>query len=329
MTNPKTDSSWLCNYSFQLQTVDPNRPLNDLEPIKALIGSARIVGMGEATHGSKEFTLVRHRILKYLVEEMDFKGLVLETPEQQAKAINEYIKTGNGNAKKLLSNLGYWVHNTQEMLDVIVWMKEYNHQHPSSKISFYGCDIPADDKRRNQEFGARDKAMADNCLKVLKEIGAGSKLVLWSHNFHIYHSGDLNTQGSYLKKKLANNYFAFVSLCNKGAFNAFLWDRGAEQTSGFHTFHLKPAHRDAYEHMFAETKQPLAIFDVRKIRNQAVTKQKQLKKFTVREVGSVYTPDEPETFEHKDDLFNMCDGIIWVNTVTTATSFFYNTESVT
>ena len=287
-----------------------------------MIGSARIVGMGEATHGSKEFTLIRHRILKFLVENMDFKGLILEAPEQPAKAIDTYIKTGKGNTGKLLSDLEYWVHNTQEMLDVIEWMREHNNLHPENHISFYGCDIPADDERRDQ-FGARDKAMADNCLKTLEELGEGAKLALWSHNFHIYDSSDdIDTQGGFLKEKLGNDYYALIASFNKGSFNAFLWDEKTERTKGFQTFKLDAAHEATYEHMFAETKWPLAIFDIQKMKSEAMPQVDQSKEYTAREIGSVFTPDNPGTFEHQEDIFNRCEAVMWINTVNAATSLW-------
>jgi erythromycin esterase-like protein len=309
-------------YSFELHTTDPNALLDDLKPLAAMIGSARIVGMGEATHGSKEFTLIRHRILRFLVAEMDFKGLILETPEQPAKAIDTYIKTGKGNPQKLLSDLEYWVHNTQEMLNVIEWMREYNHLHSSNQISFYGCDIPADDERRDQ-FGARDKAMAENCLKTLEELGDGTRVALWSHNFHIYGSGDdIDTQGGFLKEKLGDDYYALIASFNEGSFNAFLWDEKTERTKGFQTFKLDPCHEGTYEHMFTGAKQPLAIFDIQKMKSQAAPQVDQSKGYTAREIGSVFTPGNPETFEHKEDVFNRCEGVMWINTVTAATSLW-------
>ena len=56
MAKVKINNDWLYRYSFQLQSTDPNALLNDLKPLVTMIDSARIVGMGEATHGSKEFT---------------------------------------------------------------------------------------------------------------------------------------------------------------------------------------------------------------------------------------------------------------------------------
>jgi hypothetical protein len=105
-------------------------------------------------------------------------------------------------------------------------------------------------------------------------------------------------------------------------FNAFLWDRKAERTKGFQTFTLHVADELTYEHIFAETKWPFAIFDIQGLVNQAIPQPEKLKKYTVREVGSVYTPDDPKTFQYQNDLFSRCEGVIWVNKVTASTSLW-------
>jgi erythromycin esterase-like protein len=164
--------------------------------------------------------------------------------------------------------------------------------------------------------------MAENCLKILEKLGSGAKLALWSHNFHIYYSGDLDTQGEYLKESLGKSYLALISLFNEGEFNAFLWDKKTERTKGFQMFDLHASHKDTYEHMFAETKLPLAIFDIQKVVKQARLQKDQLKKYTVREVGSVFTPDDSASFEYQNDLFSCCDGVIWIRKVTASTSLW-------
>lgn len=72
---------WLKENSILLASVNPQETNSDLLPLKEVIGSAVLVGLGEATHGNKEFSQVKHRMLKFLVEEMDFDGLIMEVPE--------------------------------------------------------------------------------------------------------------------------------------------------------------------------------------------------------------------------------------------------------
>ena len=55
-----------------LSGASPELNHDDLQPLSYL-GSSRIVGLGEATHGTKEFFQLKHRIFKYLVENHGFK----------------------------------------------------------------------------------------------------------------------------------------------------------------------------------------------------------------------------------------------------------------
>ncbi|MBE3649125.1 erythromycin esterase family protein, partial [Paenibacillus polymyxa] len=71
-------AEWLEAHAKPLKTTNPTAPLNDLKPLKNMVGSASIVGLGEATHGAHEVYTMKHRIVNYLVSEKGFTNLVLE-----------------------------------------------------------------------------------------------------------------------------------------------------------------------------------------------------------------------------------------------------------
>jgi hypothetical protein len=84
-------------------------PLNgdksDYDALMNLVGDARFVLLGEATHGTHEFYRERARITRRLVEEKGFDALVLEADWPDAYRVNEYVR-GRGtdaNAEKSLS----------------------------------------------------------------------------------------------------------------------------------------------------------------------------------------------------------------------------------
>lgn len=101
-----------------------------------------VIGLGEATHGTKEFFELKNKIFKYLVEHHDVKLFGIEANFAACYDINKYILTGEGNAKEALSRNGYWVWQSQEVIDLIEWMKDYNKDKTSiEKIQFYGYDM--------------------------------------------------------------------------------------------------------------------------------------------------------------------------------------------
>jgi erythromycin esterase len=106
------------------------------------IVDAEIIGLGEATHGTKEFFELKSKIFQYLVNHQGVKLFGIEANFAACYDINKYILTGEGNPKDALSKNGYWVWQTQEILDLIKWMKAYNiGKSREQKIQFYGYDM--------------------------------------------------------------------------------------------------------------------------------------------------------------------------------------------
>jgi len=135
------DVRWLKANAIPFETAEPNSSLEDLMPLKDMIGNARIVALGEATHGTHEFFQMKHRTLEFLVEEMGFNTFAMEAPWPQANLVNDYVHAGEGEPAEILRGYasgGY----AQELLDMIRWMRAYN-EDPSitRKISFYGFDL--------------------------------------------------------------------------------------------------------------------------------------------------------------------------------------------
>jgi len=124
----------------EIETFEPDSSSQDLVFIKNLIKDKEIISLGESTHGSKEVFQIKHRIIKYLVEECDFTVFAIEANMIECSLINNYIQTGEGNPEQLLARLGYWVWNTQEILDLIKWMRNYNINH-LNQIQFTGFDM--------------------------------------------------------------------------------------------------------------------------------------------------------------------------------------------
>jgi erythromycin esterase len=134
--------AWLKSNCIPFSTSKPGSGSEDLMPLKGIVGSARVVALGEATHGTKEFFEMKHRILQFLVEEMGFNIFAIEAAWAESNLVNDYVQTGRGDPARLLAGLGFWTWNTQEVLDMILWMRQHN-ENPgrASKVSFCGFDM--------------------------------------------------------------------------------------------------------------------------------------------------------------------------------------------
>lgn len=130
---------WLKENSVQLDTVDAGSGFDDMEPLKAVIGQARLVALGEAAHLNGDFYRMKHRMIEFLVSEMDFNVVAFEAPFAGALELNEYLLSGLGEPERALGALTYMAWITEEVLELVKWMRAYNDTH-EKKITFYGFD---------------------------------------------------------------------------------------------------------------------------------------------------------------------------------------------
>ena len=112
----------------------------DLTALAALVAPARVVGMGECTHGSHEVFQLKHRLLEYLVTQQGFTTLALEVDYGWGEILNEYIQTGAGDSLTIHQAVGFHVWDTTEFWDMVEWMRAYNQQH-ATKIRYVGIDM--------------------------------------------------------------------------------------------------------------------------------------------------------------------------------------------
>lgn len=116
-------------------------PMDDLEPLGQAIGDARIVALGEATHGTSEFNLAKARVIEYLMTRKGFTVLAVEANWPEILAIDRYVKTGDGDPKALLTDLQMWPLQTGEILGTIGWMRAYNQKTTGPKVTFTSFDM--------------------------------------------------------------------------------------------------------------------------------------------------------------------------------------------
>jgi len=122
-----------------------NNPLqlsdDELQPLEYL-SDCRIVGLGEATHGTKQFFALKHRIFQYLVENHGFKVFAFECDMGESLYVNDFVLNGEGDINDImLYTMHFWTWCTEEVKDLLVWMKEYNqNKSDEDKIYFVGVD---------------------------------------------------------------------------------------------------------------------------------------------------------------------------------------------
>ena len=120
----------------------------------------RIVALGEATHGNKEFQELKKLVFQDMVENNGIRAFVLEADTGGCEAINRYIHGGEGTLEEATETLGFQIYRTDEMANLISWMKSYNEKAKEGQdIRFYGFDM------QDKEYELR------YVIEALKEYG--------------------------------------------------------------------------------------------------------------------------------------------------------------
>jgi erythromycin esterase len=103
---------------------------------------AQIVALGEATHGNKEFQQLRLDVFQVLVEKYGVRAFALEGDFGGCEAINRYIHGEDGTAAEALSATGFAIYRTEEMENLVEWMRNYNMSAAQGDdLRFYGFDM--------------------------------------------------------------------------------------------------------------------------------------------------------------------------------------------
>jgi protein-L-isoaspartate(D-aspartate) O-methyltransferase len=113
-------------------------PMDDL---LERIGDAKVVLLGEASHGTSEFYLARQEITKALIEKKGFNFVCAEADWSDAEQINNYVKNDYKSQDWMpFARFPQWMWKNQEVLDFVEWLKKHNAKH-NNTIGFYGLDL--------------------------------------------------------------------------------------------------------------------------------------------------------------------------------------------
>lgn len=110
------------------------------------IGNARLVLIGEGSHGTEEFYRERATITRRLIEERGFDAVAAEADWPDAFRINRYVRGTSDDRTPLdalddFTRFPQWMWRNTVVLDFMGWLRNYNDAHPTRKAGFYGLDL--------------------------------------------------------------------------------------------------------------------------------------------------------------------------------------------
>lgn len=120
----------------------------DYDALMALVGDARIVLLGEASHGTHEFYRERARITQRLIAEHGFSAVAIEGDWPDAYRVNRYLRGDRLDSDAEQALRGFmrfptWMWRNADVLNFIGWLRAHNDRlHKTArKVGFYGLDL--------------------------------------------------------------------------------------------------------------------------------------------------------------------------------------------
>ncbi len=121
-------AAWVAANAVELKSCEAGKGFEDLSRLKDMVGDARIVSLGEPTHGTREAFQLKHRLMEYLATEMGFRVFSIEANMPESYKLNQYVLEGKGDPKELIGGMYFWTWNTEEVLVMVEWMRRFNEE---------------------------------------------------------------------------------------------------------------------------------------------------------------------------------------------------------
>ena len=141
------------------------------------IGDARVVLLGEATHGTHEFYRERAFITRRLIQEKGFTAVAVEADWPDAYRVNRYVRAAGGDedAIQAFSDFGRfptWMWRNADVLDFVGWLRTYNDAQPADKrAGFYGLDLYSLRASMQAVLGYLDKVDPEAAARARRRYG--------------------------------------------------------------------------------------------------------------------------------------------------------------
>ncbi len=204
---------WLKENQMPIKTVEAGNGFDDLQPLKRVFKDVRFVGLGEETHGTREFFQFKHRMVEFLVREMGFRVFAIEASASDCENINDYVMGKTDDGAKALEGQGFSILNTEEVRALIDWMRTYNASVPADKrVKFVGFDIQVNHKNKAELLNYLKRVAPQRAASTEAFFNVNDRLLA---NTTFLENGDANKETLAKLTELKNKYnelFVFLEI---------------------------------------------------------------------------------------------------------------------
>lgn len=150
-----------CSNSTSSVSADLSYTQADIETIP-ISSDVQVVGLGEASHGVAQYHQLKADVFKSLVKNNGCRTFIIEGDFGGALKVDQYINGGNGTVEEAVAEIGFAIYRTQEMADLVDWMRSYNETVSQEEaLHFYGMDIQRFDNNKEYLFSILDQTVPE------------------------------------------------------------------------------------------------------------------------------------------------------------------------
>ena len=152
---------------------DESPSIASLQPMVAALAGARVLGLGEATHGSHEDFEFKACLFRALIALGDLRVVALECNHQPGLAFDRYVREGGGDPIELIRTSGFFQNwQCEEFGGLLTWIRAWNASgKPTVRIVGIDCQATGPDAAFALEWlRKRDAAAADALAERLKAL---------------------------------------------------------------------------------------------------------------------------------------------------------------
>lgn len=189
----------------------------------------QVVGLGEASHGVREYQEMKAEVFQALVENNGCRTFVIEGDFGCALKVDDYIHGGEGTAKEAAALIGFRIYRTKEMEDLIQWMRTYNETaNEGEDLHFYGMDMQWADSSKEYVFHVLEQIDPDVCARYREELAFLNDDAMYDISTGAFERGmpvaekliqEVDNAGESIIETFGSETFAFARECACSIYN--------------------------------------------------------------------------------------------------------------
>lgn len=158
---------WIQQNFVQAPDADGD-PKSAWPKIDRMIEGARVVGLGEATHGQRESFALKRRLTMHFVRDLGFRVVAYEASSAKARACDDYIAGRTSDMQAALGGFGMSIWMNDENAALLDDLRAWNAAaKPADRVRFFGVDV--------QDGDAASTRLAELLAPVSSELSARAR----------------------------------------------------------------------------------------------------------------------------------------------------------